>query len=181
VVEAVRTQESMNQALHATRPGGHVGFVGVAHGVSLDGRDLFWSLAHLHGGPAPVRRFLPQLIELIWNRQIDPGRSSISNCRLTRRPTATARWTSAKRSRSSCIRDRPRRRRAADEPRGWKLHGQGGVHHRCGEQHWHATALAFARAGASVIVADLADDGDHESAWMVEESGGRALAVRCDV
>jgi threonine dehydrogenase-like Zn-dependent dehydrogenase len=28
---------------------------------------------HLHGGPAPVRRFLPDLIELIWKRQIDPG------------------------------------------------------------------------------------------------------------
>ena len=74
VVEAVGTQESMNQALHATRPGGHVGFVGVAHGVSLDGMELFWSLAHVHGGPAPVRRFLPELIELIWNRQIDPGK-----------------------------------------------------------------------------------------------------------
>jgi threonine dehydrogenase-like Zn-dependent dehydrogenase len=74
VVEAVGTQESMNQALHATRPGGQVGFVGVAHGVSLDGMDLFWSLAHVHGGPAPVRRFLPELIDLIWNRQIDPGK-----------------------------------------------------------------------------------------------------------
>jgi threonine dehydrogenase-like Zn-dependent dehydrogenase len=74
VVEAVGTQESMNQALHATRPGGHVGFVGVAHGVALDGMDLFWSLAHVHGGPAPVRRFLPELIDLIWNRRIDPGK-----------------------------------------------------------------------------------------------------------
>jgi threonine dehydrogenase-like Zn-dependent dehydrogenase len=74
VVEAVGTQESMMQAIHATRPGGHVGFVGVAHGVALDGMDLFWSLAHVHGGPAPVRRFLPELIDLIWHRQIDPGR-----------------------------------------------------------------------------------------------------------
>jgi len=74
VVEAVGTQESMMQAIHATRPGGHVGFVGVAHGVALDGMDLFWSLAHVHGGPAPVRRFLPELIDLIWNRQIDPGK-----------------------------------------------------------------------------------------------------------
>jgi threonine dehydrogenase-like Zn-dependent dehydrogenase len=73
-VEAVGTQESMNQALHATRPGGHVGFVGVAHGVALDGMDLFWSLAHVHGGPAPVRRFLPELLDLIWTRQIDPGK-----------------------------------------------------------------------------------------------------------
>src|SRR3954464_1717698 len=74
VVEAVGTQESMNQALHATRPGGHVGFVGVAHGVALDGMDLFWSLAHVHGGPAPVRRFLPELMDLIWNRQIERGK-----------------------------------------------------------------------------------------------------------
>jgi threonine dehydrogenase-like Zn-dependent dehydrogenase len=74
VVEAVGTQESMMQAIHATRPGGHVGFVGVAHGVALDGMDLFWSLAHMHGGPAPVRRFLPELIDLIWNRQINPGK-----------------------------------------------------------------------------------------------------------
>jgi threonine dehydrogenase-like Zn-dependent dehydrogenase len=74
VVEAVGTQESMNQAIHTTRPGGHVGFVGVAHGVSIDGMELFWSLAHVHGGPAPVRRFLPELIDLIWNRQINPGK-----------------------------------------------------------------------------------------------------------
>ncbi len=31
---------------------------------------------HLHGGPAPVRRFLPQLIQLIWDRKIDPARCS---------------------------------------------------------------------------------------------------------
>jgi threonine dehydrogenase-like Zn-dependent dehydrogenase len=74
VVEAVGTQESMMQAIHATRPGGHVGFVGVSHGVALDGMELFWSLAHLHGGPAPVRRFLPELIDLIWNRRINPGK-----------------------------------------------------------------------------------------------------------
>jgi threonine dehydrogenase-like Zn-dependent dehydrogenase len=74
VVEAVGTQESMMQAIHSTRPGGHVGFVGVTHGVALSGMDLFWSLAHVHGGPAPVRRFLPELLELIWNREIDPGK-----------------------------------------------------------------------------------------------------------
>jgi threonine dehydrogenase-like Zn-dependent dehydrogenase len=74
VVEAVGTQESMMQAIRSTRPGGHVGFVGVGHGVALPGMDLFWSLVHLHGGPAPVRRFLPELIDLIWNRRIDPGK-----------------------------------------------------------------------------------------------------------
>jgi threonine dehydrogenase-like Zn-dependent dehydrogenase len=74
VVEAVGTQESMLQAIRCTRPGGHVGYVGVAHGVELPGTELFFSHVHLHGGPAPVRRFLPQLVELIWNRQIDPGK-----------------------------------------------------------------------------------------------------------
>jgi threonine dehydrogenase-like Zn-dependent dehydrogenase len=74
VIEAVGTQESMMQAIQATRAGGHVGFVGVGHGVEIDGMDLFWSLAHVHGGPAPVRGFLPELIDLIWNRKIDPGK-----------------------------------------------------------------------------------------------------------
>ena len=74
VIEAVGTQESMMQAIRSTRPGGHVGYVGVAHGVELPGEELFFSHVHLHGGPAPVRRFLPELIDLIWNRQIDPGK-----------------------------------------------------------------------------------------------------------
>ena len=62
------------QAINATRPGGHVGYVGVSHGVQLPGEALFFSHVHLHGGPAPVRRFLPELIDLIWNRKIYPGR-----------------------------------------------------------------------------------------------------------
>jgi threonine dehydrogenase-like Zn-dependent dehydrogenase len=64
----------MLQAIRSTRPGGHVGYVGVAHGVELPGTELFFSHVHLHGGPAPVRRFLPELIDLIWNRQIEPGK-----------------------------------------------------------------------------------------------------------
>lgn len=74
VIEAVGTQESMLQAIRSTRPGGHVGYVGVSHDVTLDGQELFFSHAHLHGGPAPARRFLPQLIDLIWKRQINPGK-----------------------------------------------------------------------------------------------------------
>jgi threonine dehydrogenase-like Zn-dependent dehydrogenase len=74
VIEAVGTQESMMQAIRSTRPGGHVGYVGVAHDVALPGEELFFSHVHLHGGPAPVRRFLPELMELIWKRQIDPGK-----------------------------------------------------------------------------------------------------------
>jgi threonine dehydrogenase-like Zn-dependent dehydrogenase len=74
VIEAVGTQESMMQAIRSTRPGGHVGYVGVAHDVELPGEEMFFSHVHLHGGPAPVRRFLPQLVDLISNCEIEPGK-----------------------------------------------------------------------------------------------------------
>ncbi|MFL5490021.1 MAG: zinc-binding dehydrogenase, partial [Gemmatimonadales bacterium] len=74
VIEAVGTQESMMQAIHSTRPGGHVGFVGVTHGVQLPGMELFFAEVHLLGGPAPVRGYLPELIDLIWKRKINPGK-----------------------------------------------------------------------------------------------------------
>ncbi|MDN5807760.1 MAG: zinc-dependent alcohol dehydrogenase family protein [Brevibacterium sp.] len=73
-IEAVGSQESMMQAIRSTRPGGHIGYVGVSHDVELPGGELFFGLVHLHGGPAPVRRFLPELIDLIWNRTIEPGK-----------------------------------------------------------------------------------------------------------
>jgi threonine dehydrogenase-like Zn-dependent dehydrogenase len=72
-MEAVGTQESMMQAIRATRPGGHVGYVGVSHDVELPGGELS-SAVHLHRGPAPVRRFLPDLIDRIVNREIDAGK-----------------------------------------------------------------------------------------------------------
>jgi threonine dehydrogenase-like Zn-dependent dehydrogenase len=74
VLECVGLQESMQQAIRSTRPGGHIGYVGVPHGVALDGAPLFYAHVHLHGGPAPVRRYLPALIDLVWNRKIDPGK-----------------------------------------------------------------------------------------------------------
>jgi threonine dehydrogenase-like Zn-dependent dehydrogenase len=70
----VGTQESMMQAIQSTRPGGFVSYVGVPHGVSLDGAQLFFSHVHLHGGPAPVRRYLPHLIQLIFEGNINPGK-----------------------------------------------------------------------------------------------------------
>ncbi|MFP7697348.1 zinc-binding dehydrogenase [Trueperella sp. LYQ143] len=72
-IEAVGTQESMMQAIGSTRPGGSVGYVGVSHGVNLPGGDLFFALIKLQGGPAPVRRYLPDLIDRIMRRQINPG------------------------------------------------------------------------------------------------------------
>jgi threonine dehydrogenase-like Zn-dependent dehydrogenase len=73
-IEAVGTQEAMMQAIRSARPGGHVGYVGVSHDVNLAGEDLFMSHVHLHGGPAPVRRFLPDLMDRIWERKIHPAK-----------------------------------------------------------------------------------------------------------
>jgi threonine dehydrogenase-like Zn-dependent dehydrogenase len=74
VIEAVGTQESMMQAIRSTRPGGSMGYVGVAHDVTLPGEELFRSHVRLLGGPAPVRRFLPDLVDRIWRGTIDPGK-----------------------------------------------------------------------------------------------------------
>ncbi|MGH6995946.1 MAG: zinc-binding dehydrogenase, partial [Stellaceae bacterium] len=74
VLECVGTRESMMQAIHCTRPGGSVGYVGVPHGVELDGQALFFTHIRLHGGPAPVRRYLPKLIDLVLDRKINPGK-----------------------------------------------------------------------------------------------------------
>ena len=74
VLECVGTQESMQQAIRSTRPGGYVGYVGVPHGVELDGEPLFFSHVHLHGGPAPVRQYLPALIDLVLKGEINPSK-----------------------------------------------------------------------------------------------------------
>ena len=74
VLECVGTQESMMQAIRSTRPGGSIGYVGVPHGVELQGEELFYAHVRLHGGPAPVRRYLPQLIDLVMKGAIDPGK-----------------------------------------------------------------------------------------------------------
>src|ERR1700704_2651233 len=74
VLECVGTPESMMQAIRSTRKGGYVGYVGVPHGVELKGEELFFAHVHLHGGPAPGRRYLPELIDLLWNGQVTPGK-----------------------------------------------------------------------------------------------------------
>lgn len=73
-LECVGTQEAMQQAIQVTRPGGSVSYVGLPHGVELDAGQLFMSHVHLHGGPAPVRRYLPELIDLIVSEKIQPGK-----------------------------------------------------------------------------------------------------------
>ena len=74
VLECVGTEESMMQAIRSARPGGSIGYVGVPHGAALDVQNLFFALVRLHGGPAPVRRYLPNLIKLVWDRKINPGK-----------------------------------------------------------------------------------------------------------
>ncbi|MET7519362.1 zinc-dependent alcohol dehydrogenase family protein [Streptomyces sp. NPDC005480] len=74
VLECVGNEQSMQQALRSARPGGNVGFVGVPHDVSIDGTELFYSHVGLRGGPAPVREFLPDLIERVLSGRINPGK-----------------------------------------------------------------------------------------------------------
>ncbi|MGN6550355.1 MAG: zinc-dependent alcohol dehydrogenase family protein [Pararhizobium sp.] len=74
VLECVGTMESMNQALACSRPGGTIGYVGVPHGVSFDGQGLFFGQKRMLGGPAPVRRFLPELMDRVLEGRIEPGK-----------------------------------------------------------------------------------------------------------
>lgn len=74
VLECVGSLESMMQAIHSTRPGGSIGYVGVPHNAMLDLQPVFFTLVRLHGGPAPVRRYLPNLIKLVLDGKINPGK-----------------------------------------------------------------------------------------------------------
>jgi threonine dehydrogenase-like Zn-dependent dehydrogenase len=74
VLECVGTEQSMQQALRSTRPGGNIGFVGVPHGVEFDGTELFYSHVGVRGGPAPVREYLPDLIDRVLSGRIEPGK-----------------------------------------------------------------------------------------------------------
>jgi threonine dehydrogenase-like Zn-dependent dehydrogenase len=114
VLECVGTQESMMQAIRSTRPGGSVGYVGVPHGVSLDGADLFFRHVRLLGGPAPVRRYLPRLIDLVFTGKINPAKVFDLCCRSSRSPRAIARWTSGAPSRHCYGRDPARSAYAGD-------------------------------------------------------------------
>jgi threonine dehydrogenase-like Zn-dependent dehydrogenase len=74
VLECVGTDESMKTAFAIARPGSTVGFVGVPHGVELPVRRMFQRNVGLAGGMAPVRRYLPDLLERVLSGAIDPGR-----------------------------------------------------------------------------------------------------------
>jgi threonine dehydrogenase-like Zn-dependent dehydrogenase len=75
VLECVGTKESMQQAIDATRPGGRVGYVGVpAGGSELPIRQLFSSNVSVGGGVAPVRAYIPELLDDVLSGALDPGR-----------------------------------------------------------------------------------------------------------
>lgn len=74
VLECVGTADSVTQALRCARPGATVGWVGVPHDPDLAQEHMFWRNVGLRGGPAPVRAYLPDLLQRVWERAIDPGR-----------------------------------------------------------------------------------------------------------
>ena len=74
VLECVGTDASMTTAFAVARPGATVGFVGAPHGVELPVGAMFSRNIGLAGGLAPVRRYLPGLLELVLSGQIEPGR-----------------------------------------------------------------------------------------------------------
>ncbi|MBN9327333.1 MAG: zinc-binding dehydrogenase, partial [Cellulomonas sp.] len=74
VLECVGTEDSVSQALASARPGAMVGWVGVPHITELPQNHMFWKNVGLRGGPAPVRAYLPELLQLVWERRIEPGK-----------------------------------------------------------------------------------------------------------
>lgn len=74
VLECVGMEQSMQQAMGVCRPGGTIGYVGVPHGVTFDGQQLFFAQKRMLGGPAPVRRFLPDLMARVLDGKIQPGK-----------------------------------------------------------------------------------------------------------
>jgi threonine dehydrogenase-like Zn-dependent dehydrogenase len=74
VLECVGTGQAMATAFTVARPGSRVGFVGAPHGVTLPVRQMFEKNVGLAGGLAPVRRYLDELLPLVLDGRIDPGR-----------------------------------------------------------------------------------------------------------
>lgn len=74
VLECVGTDDSMRTGLKIARPGATVGFVGVPHGVELPVRTMFQRNVGLAGGMAPVRAYLPDLLQRVLAGRIDPGK-----------------------------------------------------------------------------------------------------------
>jgi hypothetical protein len=73
-LECVGTGQAMETALSIARPGSLVGYVGVPHGVELPVDQMFFRNTGVLGGPAPVRHYMPELLEDVLDGEIEPGR-----------------------------------------------------------------------------------------------------------
>jgi len=73
-LECVGTAQAFTTAMAVTRPGGMVGYVGVPHGVEVPITTMFFRNVGLRGGAAPVRTYIPELLEEVLSGRIDPGR-----------------------------------------------------------------------------------------------------------
>ncbi len=73
-LECVGTNEAMQTALAIARPGSIVGYVGIPHGVEIPVPRIFFRNIGLHGGPAPARAYLPELLDDVLEGRIHPGR-----------------------------------------------------------------------------------------------------------
>jgi threonine dehydrogenase-like Zn-dependent dehydrogenase len=73
-LECVGTGQSMQTAIDIARAGSMVGFVGVPHGVELPIGQMFFRTVGVRGGGAPVRVYLPELLDDVLAERINPGR-----------------------------------------------------------------------------------------------------------
>ena len=145
------------------RPGGAVGRVGVPalrDDARLADRCSTENVT-VGGGPAPVRAYIEELLPDILEGRIEPGK----RVRPHRRARRRARWLSGD--------GRPR----VDQGHGDAMSGrfEGKVAYVTGATSGigRATALAFAREGAGVVVADVATDGNRETAALIEKAAAR--------
>jgi len=74
VMECVGTGQAMETAIGIARAGAMVGFVGVPHGVELPIGRMFRRTVGVRGGGAPVRVYLPELLDDVLEGKLDPGR-----------------------------------------------------------------------------------------------------------
>ncbi len=73
-LECVGTGQSMKTAFSVARPGSMVGYVGVPHGVEPPVDDMFFRNKGLRGGSAPVRTYIPELLDDVLEGRVHPGR-----------------------------------------------------------------------------------------------------------
>jgi len=73
-LECVGTAQAFTTAMAVTRPGGMVGYVGVPHGVEVPITTMFFRNIGVRGGAAPVRTYIPELLDDVLQGRIDPGR-----------------------------------------------------------------------------------------------------------